>query len=64
MKANQEQGRPVASGNMHIEPEFLEKPDIQKLGRALIDITKNIVEKKKAEERTAADSGGKGEAVP
>lgn len=34
-------GRPIQSGNVRITPEFREKPDIEKLGRALIAIAIN-----------------------
>ena len=38
----------AASGNVRVIPEFREKPDIEKLARAIIAIAKNNAEKKAA----------------
>jgi len=49
-KAKQGAGRPNSSGNILVTPEYLEEPDIEKLGLALIAVAKSIAEKKKAGE--------------
>lgn len=41
MSDKRKRGRPLQSGNVQITPEFREKPDIEKLGRALIAIAIN-----------------------
>ena len=65
--AKQKRGRPIQSRNVRITPEFRERPDIEKLGRALIAIAKQIAEKKKAgvagNEDGAGSVGGEGDAV-
>lgn len=43
-------GRPIQSGNVRITPEFREKPDIEKLGRALIAIAINNAKAKVTKE--------------
>ena len=47
---NKKMGRPIASRNVRVTPEFRENPDIEKLAHALIAIAKSIAEKKMAEE--------------
>lgn len=44
-------GRPLKSCNVCILPEYREKPDVEKLGRALIAVTMRLAEIKKAEEQ-------------
>jgi len=53
MKKKQKRGRPSASHNIRVIPEFRENPDVEKLGRALIAIAKSLAEKKAAEEQSA-----------
>jgi hypothetical protein len=49
-------GRPIASRSVRVTPEFRDNPDIDKLVRAMIAISKSLAEKKTTECR-------KGEAV-
>ena len=58
MKTKNERGRPLVSKNICVIPEFHEKPDIEKLGRALIAVANRLAEEKKAERN------GKGDTVP
>lgn len=53
-------GRPMASHNVKVTPEFRENPDIEKLGRALIAVALSIAQKKEAEEK-AAKEGSQGD---
>lgn len=46
-------GRPLASRDVKIAPEFQENPDIEKLGRALIAVAIRIAQQKEAEEKAA-----------
>lgn len=46
-------GRPLASRDVRVTPEFRENPDIEKLARALIAVATSIAQKKEAEERAA-----------
>jgi hypothetical protein len=55
------QGRPIQSRNIRVTPEFRAKPDIDKLGRALIAVAVSIAEKKKTKAQTLTD---KGDAMP
>ena len=75
MTDGQRTGRPAASRNVRVTPEFREQPDIEKLGRALIAVAKSIAAKKMAEEQALNDNpfnedtkessnGGKGDGVP
>lgn len=50
MLNQKKQGRPMASRDVHVTPEFREEPDIEKLGRALIAVAMRIAEQKQAEE--------------
>jgi len=50
-------GRPIASRSMRVTPEFRDKPDIEKLGRALIAIAKSIDEKETAQKQTLPNNG-------
>lgn len=43
-------GRPMASRDVRVTPEFRDNPDIEKLGRALIAVALSIAQKKEAEE--------------
>ena len=63
MKTKQTTGRPIASRNIRVIPEFREKPDVEKLGRALIAIAKMMTGKETAEESTPPVSG-KGNGMP
>ena len=44
-------GRPAASSDVVVAPEFRDNPDIEKLGRALIAVAMHIAEQKQAEEK-------------
>jgi len=57
MEAKQNRGRPIASRDVCVTPEFRDEPDIQKLAWALIAIAKSLGEKKMVED-------GKREGVP
>lgn len=46
-------GRPMASRDVRVTPEFRDSPDIEKLGRALIAVALSIAQKKEAEEQAA-----------
>lgn len=48
-------GRPMASRDVKITPEFRENPDIEKLGRALIAVAIRIAQQKEAEEKAAKE---------
>lgn len=50
MLNQKKQGRPMASRDVRVTPEFREEPDIEKLGRALIAVAMHIAEQKQAEE--------------
>jgi len=47
MSGVQRRGRVAASRNVRITPEFREKPDIEKLARALLAIANKTAEKEK-----------------
>lgn len=53
-------GRPMASHDAKVTPEFRENPDIEKLGRALIAVALSIAQRKEAEEK-AAKEGSQGD---
>ena len=57
-------GRPAASRNVRVTPEFRAKPDVEKLARAFISIAKGLAEKNAAKEQPDAGDGGKGDGVP
>jgi len=63
MTDKQNLGRPMAARDLHVVPELREDPDVAKLARALITITKKLAEQKKAEEQ-ALSSNGEGDAMP
>ncbi len=44
-------GRPLTSNLIRVTPEFREKPDIEKLARALIAIARNMAEKEQTVNR-------------
>lgn len=50
-------GRPPASRDVRVTPEFRNNPDIEKLGRALIAVALSIAQKKEATEAADSDSG-------
>ena len=50
MLNQKKQGRPMASRDVRVTPEFREETDIEKLGRALIAVAMHIAEQKQAEE--------------
>ena len=52
MKEKHSKGRPIKSSNVRVTPEFRKDPDIEKLGRALIAIAKNLAETKMEAEKT------------
>ncbi len=56
-------GRPLASRDVRVTPEFRDNPDIEKLARALIAVAASIAQKKEAEEKAAQESleGRKGD---
>lgn len=56
-------GRPLASRNVRVTPEFRDNPDIEKLARALIAVATSIAQKKEVEEKAAQESleGRKGD---
>lgn len=66
MMDKKKRGRPMASRDVRVTPEFRENPDIEKLGRALIAVAISIARKKAAEEMaetaqtTANNSKGDG----
>lgn len=62
---DKKRGRPMASHDVRVTPEFRDNPDIEKLGRALIAVAISITQQKKAEEKaTQADSSdNKGDGV-
>lgn len=60
LKEQKPRGRPMASRNVKITPEFREEIDIEKLGRALIAAAMNIAEKKKAAEAAESSGGDEG----
>ena len=51
-------GRPMASRDVKVMPEFRENPDIEKLGRALIAVAIRIAQQKEAEEKAAKKGRG------
>ena len=53
MSGSQKHGRPANSRNVRVTPEFLEKPDIEKLARVLLAIAVKLA----AKENTAKDEG-------
>lgn len=55
-------GRPMASHDVKITPEFRENPDLEKLGRALIAVAISIAQKKEAEEK-ARKEGSQGDSM-
>ena len=55
-------GRPMASHDIKVTPEFRENPDIEKLGRALIAVSISIAQKKEAEEK-ARKEGSQGDSM-
>lgn len=55
MMDKQKSGRPVASHDVKVTPEFRDNPDIEKLGRALIAVAISIARKKEAEEEAAEE---------
>jgi hypothetical protein len=57
-------GRPDASRSVCVVPDYREKPDIEKLGRALISIALHLAEQKKAKETATRLNCGKGDTVP
>lgn len=54
MLNQKKQGRPMASRNVRVTPEFRPDPDIEQLGRALIAVAISIAQKKEAEEAAKA----------
>ncbi len=56
-------GRPLASRDVRVTPEFRDNPDIEKLARALIAVATSIAQKKEVEEKAAQESleGRKGD---
>lgn len=62
MMDKQKRGRPMASHDVKVTPEFRDNPDIEKLGRALIAVAISIAQKKEAEEK-AAPEGSQGDGM-
>ena len=52
MKAKQKAGRPVTSCDTYIIPESRDKPDVSKVGRALIIVARSVLKKKAVTEPT------------
>lgn len=48
---NNRRGRPMASHDVKITPEFRDNPDLEKLGRALIAVAISIAQKKRLRKR-------------
>lgn len=66
LKDQKSRGRPMASRNIRVTPEFRDEPDIEKLGRALIAVALKIAEQKQAEENTkkqATSTEGEGDGM-
>ena len=59
---NNRRGRPMASHDVKITPEFRDNPDLEKLGRALIAVAISIAQKKEAEEK-ARKEGSQGDSM-
>lgn len=61
---DKKRGRPMASHDVRVTPEFRDNPDIEKLGRALIAVAISIAQQKEAEEKASimdsSDSEGDG----
>ncbi|MDE6259392.1 MAG: hypothetical protein K2M42_00775 [Oscillospiraceae bacterium] len=61
---DKKRGRPMASHDVRVTPEFRDNPDIEKLGRALIAVAISIAQQKEAEEKASmmdsSDSEGAG----
>ena len=53
-------GRPMASHDAKVTPEFRENPDVEKLARALSAVAMSIAQKKEAEEKTTQKSNDEG----
>ncbi|NBK80106.1 hypothetical protein D5272_16390 [bacterium D16-76] len=53
-------GRPMASNDVKVTPEFRENPNLEKLARALIAVAMGIAQKKAAEETAAQESLNEG----
>ena len=51
MSGIQRSGRIAASRNVRIAPEFREKPDVEKLARALLAVANKTAEKEKPANR-------------
>lgn len=61
LKDQKSRGRPMASRNVRVMPEFRDEPDIEKLGRALIAVALKIAEQKQAKEDTKEKASNEGE---
>lgn len=59
---DKKRGRPMASHDVRVTPEFRDNPDIEKLGRALIAAAINLAEQKRAAEAAQISDSGKGDA--
>lgn len=61
---DKKRGRPMASHDVRVTPEFRDNPDIEKLGRALIAVAISIAQQREAEEKASmmdsSDSEGDG----
>ncbi|MDR1704201.1 MAG: hypothetical protein LBS19_05905 [Clostridiales bacterium] len=64
MTGNLKPSRPADSRHVKVTPEFRERPDIEKLARALISIARHLAEQKKAKETATRLNCGKGDTVP
>ena len=56
-------GRPMASHDVRVTPEFRDNPDIEKLGRALIAAAISLAEQKKAAEAAQISASSEGNGV-
>ena len=56
-------GRPMASHDVRVTPEFRDNPDIEKLGRALIAAAISLAKQKKAAEAAQVSASSKADGV-
>ncbi len=68
MKTKQKPAHCPGTRSIRVEPVFLEKPDVEKLGRALISIALNMAQEKKVIRQTHNNRrdavGGEGDGMP
>ena len=64
MAGIQRQRMNASSRNVRVTPEFRDKPDVEKLARALISIAKRSADSKAIENQLLESNSGKGDAMP